>query len=236
MENRAAQFIFASFLCSYPPKDFRESLGEFLRMPDLGVFAKLSGFFAMLCKDEVAVDELRVRYIDLFDRGRSENPLYESEYGKGRAFAKGGELVDIAGFYRAFGFAQTTEGSQMDMHDHIAVELEFYGLMLLKESALIVAGNLEGSEIVSDARRKFLEAHLGRFASVLCSRPLVAADPYFGLVFGCTADLVEQECTLLGATPQRPDWYASESEEEQMLCGAPGFSNEESASNLVQIR
>lgn len=228
-------FLFASFLTSYPPDDFVESLLEFLAMSDIDGFAVLESQFDAMRADPSRVEDIRARYIDLFDRGRCENPLYESEYGQGRAFSKGGELVDIAGFYRAFGFAHGCEGSVIEMLDHIAVELEFYALMLLKEHTLDAAKDWNGKEIVFEARCKFLEAHLGRFASVIASRPLVVADPYFGPLFACVSKLVEDECKQVGVSPLRPNWYASESEEEQMLCGATNHLNED-ASNLIQIR
>ena len=61
--------------------------------------------------------------------GRARS-LYERVRSHG--MGKGNTLADIGGFYQAFGL--TLDRGIHELPDHIAVELEFYGLLLLKQS------------------------------------------------------------------------------------------------------
>ena len=117
--------------------------------------------------------DLQSEYITIFDNGKDSNPIYETEYDRRRAMAKGTELSDIAGFYHAFGFQLDTSLGGMEMLDHVAIELEFYSLMLMKEVHLTEANDAEGVEVVGDATRKFLKDHLGRFIGAFVALDLL---------------------------------------------------------------
>jgi len=57
---------------------------------------------------------------------------YETEYGRASAARKGPALADILGFYEAFGFRPAPAAAELP--DHIGAELEFLGLLLLKDA------------------------------------------------------------------------------------------------------
>ena len=165
------------------------------------------------------LDELRSSYVDLFDRGDGRVPLYETEYGRMRGMSKGNDLADIAGFYQAFGL--TNEADRVhEMLDHVAVELEFYSVLLLKEDALAAEENAEGVAIVRDARRKFLLEHLGRLARGISERPEVRADPTYGAVFAWCWKLVAAECAEVGVEPPLLDFFGDDELKRDMNCGA----------------
>ncbi len=186
----AAEFRLASVLTAYPQKDFLEKTGIEGDLPDI-------------CSE----------YINLFDRGKTANPLYETEYGRARAMVKGGALVDIAGFYQAFGMQISKE-----MVDHISVELEFYAWLLMKYDHLNEKGDTEGCEIVLDARRKFLKEHLAPFIGAICERPGVLSSPFYSNIFNSCRDLVYSEALKLDVPIEALDWVEGQSESETMEC------------------
>lgn len=158
-------------------------------------------------------DDLRSEYIDLFDRGREAVPLYETEYGRARTMVKGSELVDIAGFYKAFGLQIGPE-----MVDHIAVELEFYAWLLQKSDYLEQQQDKKGQEIVLDARRKFLKSHLGPFMNAICERPRLAQSEFYSAVFRTCRDLVQAECVKLEVPIETLNWVEGEKEPDKVEC------------------
>jgi len=163
------------------------------------------------------LDDLRSAYLELFDRGGERASLYESEYGRMRGMSKGNTLADLSGFYQAFGV--TVDQEQVhELPDHLAVELEFYALLLLKQEHL--REDAEGRAVVEDARRKFLTDHLGRFACAVEERADVRADPQYGPVFAWCRGLVERECGALGVTPAPLDFFADPEGKGEMQCGA----------------
>ncbi len=158
-------------------------------------------------------DDLRSEYIDLFDRGHQSTPLYETEYARARTMVKGSELVDIAGFYKAFGLQIGPE-----MVDHIAVELEFYGWLLQKNDYLEQIGDTEGQQIVLDARKKFLRSHLGPFIGAICERPGLAKSEFYSAVFAHTRDLVHAECATLEVPIETLSWVEGTGEPDKIEC------------------
>uniref|UniRef100_A0A7J3VSW8 Dehydrogenase n=1 Tax=Caldiarchaeum subterraneum TaxID=311458 RepID=A0A7J3VSW8_CALS0 len=94
-------------------------------------------------------------YFKLFELGAS--PPYETSYtSSSKKEALVLEKADVAGFYRAFGVKHAGE-----YPDHVAVQLEFLSLLLLKEAAALGEGDEENAETCRQARMKFLEKHLG---------------------------------------------------------------------------
>ena len=228
LQTPGPAFVLASLVAHYPDQAFAENVRVLLEDLILVAFgdedldASFTALRARLYEilgSEAALDDARSEYIDTFDRGRAANSLYETEYGKDRALVKGNELVDIAAFYKAFGFETGGDGTIAEMIDHVAVELEFYALLTLKFSMLHEAGDAEGMSIVLDARKKFLKSHLGRFAPAICDRPGVAESPYFSSVFSFCRDLVRSECRRLGVEPEPISWVPGQSEAGAMFCG-----------------
>jgi len=87
--------------------------------------------------------------------------------------------------------------------DHIALELEFMSVLAYKE-ALALQNNLtEQAQICRDAQKKFLEAHLGRWAGLFAETVMRTShlEFYRDLARELKA-FIESECALLGAQPQ----------------------------------
>ena len=219
MKCKPAPFVLASLLTAYPTSSTREGCAALLADPDVAMPEELR---AMVNRrvDPENLPDLQSEYIDIFDHGRVSNPLYETEFGRHRALAKGNELCDIAGFYHAFGFQLDLEGGNKDMLDHVSIELEFYALLLMKQVHLGEMKNDEGVSIVEDGRRKFLEAHLGRFAGAIGRRPGVQASDYYSAVYAWVDQLVAGECKALGLNVETVEWIEGESKREEEVCCA----------------
>lgn len=110
-------------------------------------------------------DALRGEYVRLF-LGGATVPLRETAYGGAQRIASRAiDLADIGGFYAAFGLGPSR--ARPDLADHIAAELEFYSLLLAKEASGGRRGWSARRAVVFGARRKFVEAHLGRWSAAL---------------------------------------------------------------------
>lgn len=210
-------FKLGSVLTSYPTDEsFVEAvklLIDHCEVPGVIRDVKLEGTLLELSPG--ALPDLRSDYIDLFDRGRAANPIYETEYGRDRLMAKGNDLADIAAFYKAFGLAWD-EG---EMLDHIAIELEFYGWLCLKSSHLQEVGDAEGLHVVREARRKFLADHLGPFVTAIADRPAIQVHSFYGPVFQFCARIVADECHDLGLEVEPLTYLPGQKEGEAMCCG-----------------
>ncbi|NUN06565.1 MAG: molecular chaperone TorD family protein [Bdellovibrio sp.] len=215
----SAPFVLASLLTSYPEQNFENYVDVLLQEGAAKLPANLAEQVTHLIKSS-DIDDLRSLYIDIFERGQGVNSPYETEYGRHRAMAKGQELGDIAGFYKAFGFELETEGEGREILDHVSVELEFYSLLLMKQNYFSENANSEAAEIILDGRKKFLTAHLGRFVEAIGARPGVAANPYFKAVYEWVGSLVAEECIRLGIQPEKTDWIENQKNNETANCGS----------------
>lgn len=182
------------------------------------------------------LDTLRGEYTSVFDHGRDRVALYETEYGRMRGLSKGNDLADILGFYQAFGFDMDSSCG-VEMPDHLAVELEFYGVLLYKEAHQVAVGDVVGEEIIRDARRKFLVSHLGGFVGAIAARPGVQSHPTYGPLLAWCAEVVARECRVAEVTPAPLDFFAESDAEEPANCGGsveiPGLEGE--GGGLVQL-
>lgn len=113
----------------------------------------------MLKGGGVTLDSLRAEYTRLFVKG--EVSPYESSYA-GRPFAELHDRADVSGFYAAVGLKPTGE-----LPDHIVSELEFMGLLNVKEAYALAHNRREEAEVCSDMKRKFLSEHLGSWTHPL---------------------------------------------------------------------
>jgi len=150
--------------------------------------------------DRAPDDELRAEYARLF-LGTTPCPPHETAYGDGRRFAgRQTELADLGGFYAAFGL-QLSDANP-DLPDHLATELEFYSLLLVKAAYALAEGLEAEREITQAAGRSFLECHLGRWVGAFAARlgERGASEPYRELA-RFLEELVNDECRRLGVTP-----------------------------------
>lgn len=218
LEQRALGFALAARLAAYPddglPRELEalvESLGT--RPPE-----PLEAFRQALTA-EGGLDAVRGEYLALFGSQKERASLNETEYGRMRGMSKGHDLADIAGFYRAFGLEVTQDDARRDMPDHLAMELEFYAVLLARSAVLREKGDGEGVDIVLDARKKFLEHHLGRLARAVAANPTVGAHPLFAPAFGWAGGLVADECRALGVVPPPLDFFPNDAEPDDVSCG-----------------
>jgi nitrate reductase assembly molybdenum cofactor insertion protein NarJ len=213
----APLFRLASALASHPDAEGRRRLRE--AMEALGPAARgpEAATLGAAARDLVtrAGDELESAWIERFDRGVAANPLHETGYERARGFAVGERLADVAGFYRAFG-VEPVGGERLD---HLAVELEFYAWLLAQQEFLDQAEDEEGSEIVTDGRRKFLAAHLAPLALAVATRP-GAADAPFAAAFAAIAGLIVAECARLGVEAAPLELGVGGTEAEAFDCAA----------------
>lgn len=212
--NRSRDFVLASLVLEYPGEEILRTLEE--------LATHLRAYPSLLPLVEAAmegIEPLQMAYSAVFDSGTDRVSPYETEHGPMRGAAKGNDLADIAGFYRAFHVTLDDERVH-EMLDHVAVELEFYGHLLLKEHVIAEAGDLEGCAIVEDARRKFLEDHLGRFVTTLANRPAAKDNCLYGPALAWCAELVATECQLVGASPAPLDFFPDAGERDDTSCGA----------------
>ncbi len=201
-EIQAMRMLLLSKLLSYPEPTTGEKIAQLATAAELrhaiGLtsepLAALGEIVEKLCTTPDALTAFGSDYIDQFDRGMAKASLHETEYGQ--PLAKGNKLSDISGFYQAFGFAFRTD--QAEMLDHVAVELEFYALLLLKHAVLLGRDDTQGSEIVLDARQKFFEAHLGSLLCTLAEQPRLREHAIFGPVVAVARVLADEEAAVLG--------------------------------------
>lgn len=104
-----------------------------------------------------------------------ECPPYETEYQRNEdTFFRTQQMADVGGFYRAFGLQPGRERGERP--DHIATELEFMALLLLKERTACASGDLAAAEraaaeraaVCRQAQADFLREHLGWWAPAFC--------------------------------------------------------------------
>lgn len=216
LERRALAFCLAARLTAWPDDETWRSaraLAEGLADGD-DAERRLAGLV-----DGLADAGREAEYVELFEHGQARVPIHETEYGRMRGMSKGNELADIAGFYTAFGMDRADGSAARQMHDHLAVELEFYGTLLAREAALAERGEAEGVEIVSDARRKFLADHLGRLAPAVAAQAKVKDSAAWGPVFDAASGLVVDECRRAQVTPAPLDFFAGDGEPDEVCCG-----------------
>jgi putative dimethyl sulfoxide reductase chaperone len=160
-------------------------------------------------------------YWRLFDTVQA-CPIYEANWIRRD---KGAILGDLAGFYRAFGWAHDAERG--DRPDHLLCELEYVSAMLAMASG---ARTGEQEAVVADALAQFAKLHLHdwlpSFAWQLCE---VTQLPYFGAVANWLVRLWESLAASHG-------WPADVSPGERMVPLPEGENPYEcAAGGLVQL-
>lgn len=127
---------------------------------------------------------------------RPDAPPYETHYGAENLFQQSQMLADIAGFYRAWG-VRPAGGERAD---HIAVELEFYAWLLVREQQ----GAAEQAAIARQARAAFLRDHLARWVPEFAARLQAHGTPRFAEVAQELAAFIREEAQEAGVAPAEP--------------------------------
>ncbi len=135
----------------------------------------------------------------LFGVGLAATP-YESEYDPLASARKGHCLADLLGFYEAFGFRLSEHCREFP--DHIALELEFMSLLLLKSAHAEAESLEEGQAVVDEAAIKFLGDHLAGWSGLFAERvEAVTGKDFYRFSARLLRGFLDAECQLLGVVP-----------------------------------
>ncbi|AGB33391.1 anaerobic dehydrogenase subunit [Natrinema pellirubrum DSM 15624] len=154
-------------------------------------------------------DELHHQWAALFgvEEGVTVSP-YELTYLPGPLMTNVRRLADVRGFYEAFDLSLADEGT--DRGDHVCYLTEFLSALCLREASLRERGDDEGVAVVVDARRSFLEDHLGRWYWRLADEVGSHDDgAFYAALAELLAALVEHEIETLDLDP---DWVPDDPE------------------------
>lgn len=131
---------------------------------------------------ELAADYLRT-FLGHGYSGHSAAYPYESVYASEKRLLMGDARDEVLALYRAAGLNK--DESWKESEDHIALELEFMGILATRTAEALRAGQEE--EALSLLRRSqgFLEDHLGQWAPLLAAsmRDFAKTDFYQGLSY-----------------------------------------------------
>lgn len=194
--HRAQVYGFLAEMFSYPQENWTEdapllteivmALGDLPALPHIPL---------------MTLEELQAAHRHTF--GTAGSLCYETEYGLPHEYRQSQEMADIAGFYRAFGF--DLGGTIRERPDHVAVELEFMHILALKEAQAWQMGLPEYVDICTDAERKFMTDHLGRWFDLFAqSVAHNAPDSVYKPAAQLASTFVWTEATKLGITLTRP--------------------------------
>ncbi len=121
-------------------------------------------------------------------------------YAGGNLFQQSHDLSDVNGFYRAFGV--DVPAASHERPDHVGIEMEFLGLLYVKEAHAISDGLAAQRDVTRDAQRRFLTEHLAGFVPALHRRVVErGASSFYRAVLGLASALVEEDCVRLGIPP-----------------------------------
>lgn len=123
-------------------------------------------------------DSLESAFRDLFTHIHSADcPMYETDYRARDVWRQSSVLVDVAGFYRAFGVEERGERA-----DHVSTELEFLHVVTYKGAWAAAHGDRTNAEICRSAEAAFLGDHALRWIPGFAGRveALSAGGPYAG--------------------------------------------------------
>lgn len=126
-------------------------------------------------------------------------PPCETVYTAHQIFQETQELSDIVGFFRAFGL----ELADRERPDHISVELEFLHVLTYKEAYALIHHGPSKARLCREVQRKFMQAHLGRWALLFAQRVREkAGGGYFACVASLTEAFLSADIAFLRARPE----------------------------------
>jgi|GEM_PF-2260012 nitrate reductase assembly molybdenum cofactor insertion protein NarJ len=144
------------------------------------------------------LEKIRYDYMSIFDTGRKISP-YETEYMTEKVSRKPFELVDLAGFYKAFGFRIAQDIKHKESFDHISIELEFMAILTWKAAYARDKNQKEKEKIVLDARKSFFADHLAKWGFFYCDQiSRLTGYDYFKRVAGLLKLVLTLECDRYG--------------------------------------
>ncbi|MBI3794025.1 MAG: molecular chaperone TorD family protein [Nitrospinae bacterium] len=222
--NRAGLFRVLALGFKYPAPghsdDMRHALSGLApsasKMPE-----SLAGLYLqVVSKWEGADDDANSSAYNKLFSGESPCSLHETSYGDGKRIAgRPVELADISGFYRAFGLDVSDKNP--DMPDHLCAELEFYSLLLVKQSYAMSEGWTDKFEISNRAAARFMDGHLGRWLRALSENMAENNPPEAYTALALLAEKAAGiECDILGVSPVLSDVMSlkDSATEDELTC------------------
>jgi DMSO reductase family type II enzyme chaperone len=206
--GRSALYRLLSLACAYPSGDRLNALqGEALTESVIGatkVSRKVTKHLDRLATELKTsdIEALEAQYHTIFGHvALPDCPVYEAAYAGSSVFQQVNGLADVAGFYRAFGFAVSE--TDRERVDHLAVELEFMRVLTYKESYARVNHGPDKVRLCRHAQRRFWREHLGRwlptFGRLLEERE---SEGFYGELARVTRSFAETEARSLGRVPE----------------------------------
>lgn len=146
-------------------------------------------------------DVLHDEWASLFgvEEGVTVSP-YELTYMPGPLVTNVRKLADIGGFFEAFDLE--IKPGRNDRRDHLCFLLEFLGHLSVREAYLRTDGNDRGVVIVGDARRQFIEEHLGRWYWRFADEVSQHDNGFYAALADLLAALLENEIHRLDLDPE----------------------------------
>lgn len=179
-------------------EDLRETVAILGDRSDLT--ASVAAMDEAVILQSVAALTVEEEYTYLFARQAPVSP-YESRYLGPLAAASPQSMVDVAAFYKAFGFEVAQEAGELA--DYVGAELEFMGLLCLKEVYALENGWQEQVEVCSTARAAFLRDHLGRwFPAFAVGLGAKARLPWYPALADLGVALLAYDQAILGVAPE----------------------------------
>lgn len=129
---------------------------------------------------------------------------YELEYGEEHTYRQPQQLSDIAAFYQAFGLKVNEETHERV--DHISIECEFLHFLSFKEGYALEHDGNENAKTCSQANKRFLSEHLGRWAPSFALRlSKYVKEGFFKHLADFTYGFIVEDCKSKGISPGSPD-------------------------------
>lgn len=132
-------------------------------------------------------------------------PAYEMYFSGSHIFQQTQELADISGFYKAFGL-DVSKDDTGNRWDHIAVELEFLHFLSYKQAYAIENHGAEEQNACLAAKKKFLNAHIGRWIQAF-SKSVARKSPagFYWQIAKLANDFVHLDMEDLGVSAEEID-------------------------------
>jgi TorA maturation chaperone TorD len=155
-------------------------------------------------------------------------PPYEMYFSGSHIFQQTQDLADISGFYRAFGL-EVLKDDTANRWDHVAVELEFLHFLTYKQAYAIENHGDEEQESCLTAKKKFLNAHIGRWIKAF-SRAVESKSPsgFYRKAAKLASDFVHFDMQTLGVSADEiqelqdgePDFLQRLEDKSAAACGS----------------
>ncbi len=134
-------------------------------------------------------------------------PPFEMYFSGSHIWQQTQDLADISGFYKAYGLETSEEGVAIRW-DHISVELEFLHFLTYKLAYAIENHGEEEQELCLAAKKKFLNAHIGKWVHAF-SRAVWRKSPleFYKQVAKLANDVIHLDMEKLDVDAEEIDEY-----------------------------